>query len=124
MIPARGNYTVRLAGMDDKQVEAWDDDGNPLVVGRRGLVPASSLDENYDIAEPSEVRTGVAALPGGGWRVKPWRDGEQRRERPVFAWLVDESGWIWPATMEDDAAHAWVSETRANPLPPENWPHG
>lgn len=66
MIPAEENY-IAVYRMPDKsirmtQIIAWDDDGNPLIVGARKLLPAT-LSPNYlGILKPGSGPEGVKDL--------------------------------------------------------------
>jgi hypothetical protein len=101
VIPARPGYVVsfktRVHGTDkyvwnEKPVVAWGDDGDPLVVGRRGLELASRLlggdIETWELEENEYTHT----IPGGGWMVTV-DDGLGVMTFPVVAWQIDRDGY-------------------------------
>lgn len=105
MIPARDSYYAeyQVQGADgrkypvQKQVEAWDDEGRPMVVGKNRLVPADSLSGFRGLSPNNEeIR---AVIPGGGWRVRV-KNTEQTWEEMVVAWVIDRQGWATPLTPE------------------------
>ncbi|MER6592092.1 hypothetical protein ABT214_09600 [Micromonospora purpureochromogenes] len=117
MIPSHGTYWVNLKGGDRLLVEAWDDDGHPMVVGSRGLIRAEKHPHGFVDVESSEVESVTAVHPGGGWRIVR-QDGDVKEEVPVFAWVVDRTGWVWPTVMEDGDSHAWPRDLHGDAIPP------
>ncbi|WP_275461397.1 hypothetical protein [Streptomyces noursei] len=49
-------------------VAAWNDDGEPLVVGKGGLTAAWSLPGYHGVIDTTSTSI-VAAVPGGGWLI-------------------------------------------------------
>ncbi|MFI6759448.1 hypothetical protein ACIBF5_09955 [Micromonospora sp. NPDC050417] len=115
MIPAHGTYWANLKNGERLTVEAWDDDGHPMVVGPQGLIRAEKHPTGFTEVENTEVESVAGVLPGGGWHIRQ-HGGE--RKIPVFAWVVDRTGWIWPTVMEDGASHAWPKNLHTEAIPP------
>jgi hypothetical protein len=87
-------------------VIAWDDCGHPLVAGPDHLHRADELPGFREI-QPARGRV-VAALPGGGWRVR-WADVDAPLAVP--AWLVYESGQILPVDIDTHGVAEVLADT-------------
>ncbi|MFC7328149.1 hypothetical protein [Marinactinospora rubrisoli] len=90
-------------------VEAWADDGHPLVVQSTGLVRAETISGYVGVEMlPDGDPVPFAFLPGGGWMVEhPTGDRE-----PIVGWAVCTYGggtstFAVPMTTEEEA---WASE--------------
>jgi hypothetical protein len=113
VIPATNIVALYGSETDDDPlwscpVIAFDDDGRPLVLGERGLVPAESLDGFHSLANT----VGHTVIPGAGWIAAlaldddDGGDGFDDRRRyvhvPVVAWLIDDDGDGVPVVARPD----------------------
>lgn len=109
MIPAMRAFSAVYRTKNNRFVHrpviAWDDNGVPLVAGKRRLVEASDLgiQDNIGlftgIVEAQEVV--VAAVPGGGWLIDcTGEDGDTWTE-PIVSWVVRADGTATPITTDD-----------------------
>ncbi|WP_128977525.1 hypothetical protein [Streptomyces roseicoloratus] len=84
----------------DKEVVAWDEDGQPLVLFGRALVtPIGLISEGYTLARVQQVPVVTGVLPGGGWRVRyhqQYNDGVYTHTEPVVAWHTLSDGTTVP----------------------------
>jgi hypothetical protein len=141
VIPA--THIVALYGSDTDDDPLWscpviafDDDGRPLVLGERGLVPAESLDGFHSLATTVEH----TVIPGAGWIAAVAIDDDDRFDPgvgfgdprryfhvPVVAWLIDDDGEGVPlvarpdgttATWEGPVFHPDEVEVAVEPRPP------
>lgn len=80
-------------------VVAWSDDGEPLVVGRDGLILASNVGGYDHISEVDDDTKHV--VPGGGWMLR-YDNGTEAWEEPVVAWAIDQTGWGAPLTTDGE----------------------
>lgn len=104
MIPADGSHYVHYQhsaqGLPVRPVIAWDDDGNPLVTGKRGLVPAYEMGTIKYIRRDSSPAVG--AVPGGGWLIECKDDEGNTWTTPILAWTVHADGSAQPLTSDRD----------------------
>jgi hypothetical protein len=98
VIPANGDHFAAYTENGkhrERQVIAWNDTGDAMVVGKAGLVPAQTLPSFEGLFERGDARI-LTALPGGGWMVDTiWEDGECTTE-PVLLWQVHADGTAIP----------------------------
>lgn len=84
-------------------VLAWDDEGYPLVLASenpRRLERADGF-SNFSHVDTDSDRA-ISAIPGGGWMIR-WTDDEGGTSvEPVVAWLVDATGMLTPAIVDED----------------------
>ncbi|MFD5506826.1 hypothetical protein ACFWIB_03500 [Streptomyces sp. NPDC127051] len=84
----------------DKEVVAWDEDGQPLVLSGRALVtPHALISEGFTLSRVHQVSVVTGVLPGGGWRVRYYerRDaGIFTHVEPVVAWHTLSDGTTEP----------------------------
>ncbi|MFE9874373.1 hypothetical protein ACFYON_27420 [Micromonospora sp. NPDC005686] len=105
MIPAQGTHLAEFRRTADAgnsytttmRVEAWDDEGLPLVVGKNGLVLAQAIEGFLGLRKNEE--TIRAVIPGGGWRVRV-KNTKDTWEEFVVAWVIDYDGWATPLTPQ------------------------
>lgn len=127
MIPARASYVATYHEWGKRYefpVEAWDDDGLPLVFDAKEsrLVRAADLDKSFDgvVEVPDQVRADV--IPGGGWRVGRTLDDGTEDVLPVVAWVVALSGLAEPVIVADlgvlRARQVNVDDTNLRLIPP------
>jgi hypothetical protein len=114
VIPATN--IVALYGSDtdvdqlwSRPVIAFDDDGRPLVLGERGLVPAESLDGFHSLATTVDH----TVIPGAGWIAALSLDDDEEVDDPqrflhvpVVAWLIDDDGDGVPVVARPDGTTA------------------
>lgn len=106
MIPANGEYFAAYVRQDGKQapaleVIAWHDNGDAMVVGKTGLVPAQSLDGFERVYRSEHNSRVVAAVPGGGWRVDWKSEGDDGlATSPVLFWTVQADGTATPVDVD------------------------
>jgi hypothetical protein len=85
-------------------VEAWDDEGRPLVVGTEEgrLVPAEDK-PGFEVVYDSDL---ISIIPGGGWLALSEPDSASpqgfRYAMPVVAWGHKADGFIVPYILTDD----------------------
>ncbi|WP_086560140.1 hypothetical protein [Streptomyces africanus] len=108
MIPATGMEVAVIETEGGRKqrlpVQAWADDGHPMVVGDKGLVRAdscghlSSLQCNGDGLYPV-----AAAVPGGGWFTRV-EDTVRAITRiaPVVAWVMRTDGTVTAVTRDSN----------------------
>lgn len=119
MIPTNGSYEAVFehTGLDGKSyfdpvpVEAWDDDGTPMVMpeGGKKLIPATHANSLgvFDHVEPAVQNHIAGAVPGGGW-ILHWESPAGDRVEPIVAWIVQTDGFTRPLTAYDgDATLLW-----------------
>lgn len=112
MIPADGSHCVQYergsGALPRRPVVAWDDEGAPLVVGRRGLVPAFELGAVQRIVR--DQHPAVAAVPGGGWLIDCKDDDGITWTLPILAWTVHADGSTTPLTTDADGVTSDATE--------------
>jgi len=103
-------------------VEAWDDEGRPLVAGDTRLVPAEHLKGLGRFAYLDTGRKHV--VPGTGWEmVERIQNGDTAEERtvPVVAFVLDAEGHGVPVTADGSGSVEGASITdRLQPI--GGWP--
>jgi hypothetical protein len=105
MIPARPGTTADIEG-DLVAVEAWDDEGRPLVVDteERRLVPAEDKPGFLDVFHADLI----SIIPGGGWLALSEPDSASPEgfgyAMPVVAWGLKANGFIVPYIWRGDDA--------------------
>jgi hypothetical protein len=119
-----------------KDVVAFDDDGQALVLGDRGgLVPATSYTNFKDINEPGEYENRYEVehmISGGGWMARRYWDDKESGKRvyadePVVAWVVSPGMTLtpWTTDQEGDCSAISGDTTIWHPdesAPPWAWP--
>lgn len=116
MIPANGEYMATYANKDGlparpREVVAFNDRGDAMVLGKTGLVPAQDLPGFERIVRSGTSHRVIAALPGGGWMVDTmWEDGVCTTA-PVLLWAVHADG---TATPIDTDFNGETSEATGN----------
>ncbi|KAA1431863.1 hypothetical protein [Mycolicibacter arupensis] len=101
MIPAQpGTYAVFISGKNVSRlaVVAWDDDGRPMVVGEKRLIPASAYSDFRSLEQTDAMSDPVQLIPGGGW-VASYKDGYAA---PLVAWAVCRDGLVRALAPADD----------------------
>lgn len=84
-----------------RDVEAWDDDGNALVVDEKAgkLVPANDRVGFYEL-QFTDGRY-ITALPADGWVAKFHTDKpEESFTEPLLCWLVEQDGTIAACSID------------------------
>jgi hypothetical protein len=111
MIPADGSHYVhyeKSTNILPRQVIAWGDEGEALVVGRRGLVPA------WELGAISRLVTGeaptVGAVPGGGWMIDCKDADGVSWTLPILAWTIHSDGTASPITTDTDGVATDATE--------------
>lgn len=113
MIPARGHVisfklepTEGRRPWERRPVIAWDDDGRPLIAGRRSLVYPDAIDvidgqpvTSWRLDEDDGYE---ATVPGGGWMVTQRFAEGDTRTTPVVAWQISPDGWGRPLIADPD----------------------
>lgn len=93
-----------------RTVVAFNDDGDPLVTGRKGLVCARVHEGSYELSDYGDGYT--ALIPGGGWRVE-WPGG---RSEPLTGWACKPGGRIVALSADESGAvedsDEWSGEYR------------
>jgi hypothetical protein len=112
MIPADGSHYVYYepssTALPRRKVIAWGDDGEPLVVGRRGLVPAWDLGAIKRLGD--DEAPAVGAVPGGGWMID-CKDAEGGSwTLPILAWTIHSNGAAVPLTTDSDGVATDATE--------------
>lgn len=109
MPPARGDYEARFRhdpnkpvhlNYHRKRVEAFNDDGQALVVDDYGnLTPARAYSNFIDVIATSHV---IGVIPGGGWTIE-WTSPESGDVvvDAVVAWTVNSAGYATPLVVDD-----------------------
>ncbi|GHD37424.1 hypothetical protein [Nocardiopsis kunsanensis] len=96
-----------------KAIEAWDDDGHPMVVESKGLVRAESI-PGYDHIDLEGDPLPFAFIPGNGWVVER-EDGERE---PLVAWAMCSYGqsgtFALPVFAEDVESYRGGTWTTAS----------
>ncbi|MFD8258686.1 hypothetical protein ACFV19_07010 [Streptomyces griseoluteus] len=71
-------------------VDAWDDEGEPLVLWRNALRRAQHIEGFRGVRERRQI---VGVVPGGGWMTE-WQDPDDGASfaDPVVAWAVYSDG--------------------------------
>lgn len=111
MIPADGSHHVyyeKSGSLPRRKVIAWGDDGEPLVAGRRGLVPAWDLGEVSRVN--SEEAPAVGAVPGGGWMIDCKDTDGVSWTVPILAWTIHSDGTATPITTDVDGVTTDATE--------------
>ncbi|MGK3945108.1 hypothetical protein ABK046_42825 [Streptomyces caeruleatus] len=112
MIPADGSQYVYYEKSNNtlprRKVIAWGDNGEPLVVGRRGLVPAWELGSIDRLA--SEDAPVVGAVSGGGWLIDCKDDEGNEWTLPILAWTIHANGSTTPLTTDRDGVTGDATE--------------
>ncbi|MGV9227601.1 hypothetical protein ACWDPF_33595 [Streptomyces albogriseolus] len=113
MTPADGTFFAHFGYSSQSQFDvpgspreviAWADNGDALLLGKNGLVAAHTLDGFQYIRRARVKSKVVAALPGGGWKITTkFTDGETWTT-PVLAWLVHEDGDVVPVDISPDGS--------------------
>lgn len=109
MIPATHPHEARFAHENGagrttysyKPVIAWNDDGQPLVAGKRSLVPAHSL-TNFDGIVSPDVSPTVGTIPGNGWRAEFTASDGSTFSDPIIAFAVRADGTGVPLQVGAD----------------------
>lgn len=118
MIPAHPGYIAVFGSTDSDgkfllqdqlPVEAWDDDGCPLVIpsGRpkdryRGLTRADRFDNFASVQRDDGYPEIVALIPGGGWRIEWSDEGHPPWSQPLVGWGITTTGSVVPLDTDGD----------------------
>ena len=110
MTPADGTFFAHFGYPSQdtpgspREVIAWADNGDALLLGKKGLVVAHTL-EGFQYIRRAKVQPKVVAtLPGAGWQVSTkFTDGEIWTT-PVLTWLVHENGDVVPMDVSPDGS--------------------
>ncbi len=117
MIPAppgiAAHYEIKRADgktrFASRTVIAFNDHGEPLVVGGQELVTASAHGK-YELMDHGADQY-TALIPGGGWRVK-WDGGA---DTPLLGWAVSPDGYVVALHPDEDGhvedSHEWAAGT-------------
>lgn len=99
MIPAKDGhvaiYNRGTTGVHTRPIVAWNNDGEPLVVGDQGLVTAWSL-AGYNSVSETPAPVPVTAVPGGGWLIDCVDDDGNTWTDAIVAWVVHSDGSLVP----------------------------
>lgn len=110
MIPATTPYRVTLRherpGADGKThysfshvpIIAWSDDGAPLVAGSTSLLRGDEIPGFFGLTPADDHY--IAAIPGGGWRIRWFVDEDESFVEPVLAWVITGEGVARPVTID------------------------
>ena len=107
MIPAPPGIVARYKHEDGKYhselaVIAFNTEGEALVLGESGLVPATGW-RNFDTLSDSPQHSEYAQLiPAGGWRVEFTREDGAQWSEPLAAWALKSNGAVTPLTVDND----------------------
>jgi hypothetical protein len=114
MIPADGSHYAHYEKSSTlpRKIVAWGDNGEPLVVGRRGLVPAWEIGELARLG--SEQAPAVGAVPGGGWMIECKDDDGGSWTLPILAWTIHSDGTASPLTTDADGVSSDATEGLAS----------
>jgi len=116
MIPADGSHYVYYEkssnALPRRKIIAWGDEGEPLVVGRRGLVPAWDLGGISRLV--TEEAPAVGAVPGGGWMIDCKDDEGGSWTLPILAWTIHANGTASPLTTDADGVATDATEGLAS----------
>lgn len=101
MIPADGEHFAQYTREDgqhgtSQKVIAWANNGDAMVLGEAGLVPAQNLPGFQRIYRGVNASPIVGAIPGGGWLVDSLMDDGEWVTAPVLAWAVHADGTASP----------------------------
>lgn len=107
MIPARGDYVVIFTNrgpIGHYPVEAWDEQGRPMIVGTKGLVVATHVHPDWT-CEPDIGSRPIALIPvHGPWLVefRHRNDPDATWTEPVVGWAVTRDGGIDPIVVDHE----------------------
>ncbi|MFJ7242830.1 hypothetical protein ACIQWB_37720 [Streptomyces olivaceus] len=108
MIPATQPYEARFktahGGYSAEPVIAWNEDGEPLTVGKRGLRVVAINHPDF-IALFPVLPPVVTVLPADGWRIEYDMDGT-REHFPLLGFAIRDDGSVMPLEMDSDG-HSW-----------------
>lgn len=98
-----------------KRIEAWDDDGHPMVVNDFGLVRADSIPD-FNRVDIDASPTPFAFIPGDGWVV----EHDDGSHEPLVAWAMcsyggGESTFALPVVVDDSGSRVFGGSTSASP---------
>lgn len=117
MIPAKDGYVAAFnPGTSDYRahpVVAWNDEGEPLIVGDTGLVRAWNLPGFHGVVQRPES-TVVSAVPGGGWLIDCVdQDGDTWTD-VIVAWSVHADGSMAPLGTDREGVTSDATEGLAD----------
>ncbi|GLX96443.1 hypothetical protein [Herbidospora sp. NBRC 101105] len=96
-------------------VEGWDSTTGVALVVDPQLGKMRAVTDWPDFSHLEQTRRAIAAIPGGGWRLRHG-DGTE----PVLAWLIAANGQAAPIMIDASHAAAPVNPTHADRVvPPE-----
>jgi len=106
MIPApagiHANYKLDNGRWTHSRVVAFDDDGDPYIVWRNGLVNAKSRPGFGGLEDFDDEYSSL--IPGAGWSVVWTYDDGSTETQPVIGWAV-KNGWsVVPLVIVDDVS--------------------
>jgi hypothetical protein len=123
-----GNDAPRI---EVRRVMAFEDDGQPLVVGERGLVTVNryaterglKFNRVRDEVSHGDDHDYVALIPGGGWHLK-WNADNGGETEPVVAWALLRSAFaagnrLRPLTSSGQALFDTDDPDEYQLLPPD-----
>jgi hypothetical protein len=82
-----------------KPIVAFNDEGDPLVSGDRGLEPADWR-SNFDRVVDDPYPRGVAFVAGGGWVVEYLEGDTVIAIEPIVGWLARTDGTVVPMVTD------------------------
>jgi hypothetical protein len=98
-----GNRQIELSDGEhlfEKDVMAWDDEGEALVLGDRGLELASNKHNFVGVREGASSSQYIAMIPAGDWVV--WRtEGDTSWSSRLCAWGLKADGSVVPLEPDD-----------------------
>jgi hypothetical protein len=104
MIPSTGNYQiVSTDPIGVYHVEAWGDDGAPMIGSKTGLVYARAVLNAWQ-CEPIDPPLPILAVPAApGWVVEFMHvfDPEATWTEPIVAWTINREREIDPVIVDD-----------------------
>jgi hypothetical protein len=130
VIPARSGIRAQFkyedaAGKtlwDHKRVVAFNDDGEPLVVGKHGLHRADDF-TGYVEVDDADNWIPLGVVPGGGWFVVTTQDDGTEHKQPVIAWVVNEAGYADAVVSGGDCGEPIAGHSGSHMVchPDEQW---
>lgn len=86
---------------DSTPVIAFDDEGYPLVMGKKKLIRTELFGENVKIEIHASEGDYTHIMPGGGWRIEFTQKDGAKWDTPLLAWAIRD-GLVDPLYADGD----------------------
>lgn len=97
-----------------RTVIAWDDDGIPMVVGKKGLLVRATMYTDFTEVREAEK---VDVVSGGGWLIE-YTDAATGKKwsEPVVAWRIVDGHFGGPLWTDCEGSLSWTEYVKSGEI--------